>query len=510
MSQEFVKFELPKGWIWTTIGELGMVVSGGTPSTDEPAFWGGEIPWITPADLSNHKDKYISKGQRNITQEGLEFSSAKILSPGSILFSSRAPIGYVVIAQNKITTNQGFKNLIPIKSVNSDYIYYYLKSIKHIAEEMASGTTFLELSATKFGQIQAPLPPVKEQHEIVAKIEELYSELDHAENSLKKAYQQLKVYRQAILKSAFEGNFRSQIKGKWRRCFLSDVYNFIGGGTPSKRNDSYWNGSIKWASVKDIKGTSIVDTNDKITEEGLTNSSAKVAKKDEVILITRINPGKVVIAMSDIAINQDLKIVRPIVDDVDYKFTYYLFLYLENFIVKLAKGTTVSGIRINELNSLQIDFPELDVQMQIVTELEKQETIIKNIENSINNSLKKNELFRQIILQNAFKGRLINYINNESHNDLLGQIKIEKDILLNDLLNDKRNTPKHTVTRKSLLDIIKSEFPDKEFSIDELKSKISLSDKMLKEELYKILEDDKYLQSRFNKENQKRLYKIKL
>ena len=112
--------KLPKNWVLTTIGEIGIVVSGGTPSTRQPDFWGGNIAWITPADLSNYNDKYIQQGQRNITKIGLENSSAKLLPKGSILFSSRAPIGYTVIAKNEIATNQGFKNLILTNSGYSD------------------------------------------------------------------------------------------------------------------------------------------------------------------------------------------------------------------------------------------------------------------------------------------------------------------------------------------------------------------------------------------------------
>lgn len=209
---EFVKNKLPNNWIWTTLGDIGMVVSGGTPSTRNKEFWGGEIAWITPADLSGYSDKFISRGKRNITQVGLDYSSAKLLPKGSICFSSRAPIGYTVIAKNELATNQGFKNLIPAKSLNSEYAYYYFKTLKSKAEKVASGTTFLELSATKFSQLPFPLPPLTEQKKIVSKLETLFSELDHAENNLNTAKHQLKVYRQALLKSAFEGKHTEQ----WR------------------------------------------------------------------------------------------------------------------------------------------------------------------------------------------------------------------------------------------------------------------------------------------------------
>ena len=213
MEKSKQTYKLPKGWIWSTIGEIGIVQSGGTPSTRNKEFWGDEISWITPADLSGYKKKYISKGNRNITKLGLDYSSAKLLPKGTILFSSRAPIGYTVIAKNELATNQGFKNLIPTKSLNSEFVYYFFKTLKSKAEDVASGTTFLELSATKFSQLRLPLPPLKEQQRIVSKIESLFSELDQAEKGLQKAKKQLEVYRQALLKSAFEGKLTKQ----WRQ-----------------------------------------------------------------------------------------------------------------------------------------------------------------------------------------------------------------------------------------------------------------------------------------------------
>ena len=227
MSKEFVKYELPKNWIWTTIGELGIVASGGTPSTRERRYWDGDIPWITPADLTNYKDKYISSGRRFITQDGLEQSSAKLLPSGTILFSSRAPIGYVAIAKNEIATNQGFKNLILTKWTNPDYIFYYLLSATQLANNMASGTTFLELSASKFSQIPIPLPPRNEQNQIVEKLEEFLSDIDNGLSNLRQVQGQLKIYRQTILKHAFEGKLTEHWRNSNDLQPINKLFSFI-------------------------------------------------------------------------------------------------------------------------------------------------------------------------------------------------------------------------------------------------------------------------------------------
>ncbi|MDX9820130.1 MAG: restriction endonuclease subunit S [Desulfococcus multivorans] len=108
---------IPSHWSWVTMGEIADVIGGGTPKTKEKDnFENGEIPWLTPADLSGYSKKFISHGQRNITGKGLSSSSAKMMPAGTVLFTSRAPIGYVAIAKNPVCTNQGFKNLVTFKS----------------------------------------------------------------------------------------------------------------------------------------------------------------------------------------------------------------------------------------------------------------------------------------------------------------------------------------------------------------------------------------------------------
>ena len=139
---------------WTTMGDIAEVVGGGTPRTnDSTNFEGGDISWITPADLSGYTEKYISHGSRFITRKGLDSSSARLLPAGAVLFTSRAPIGYVAIARNPIATNQGFKSFVLKDGVLPDYVYWWLKGSKQRAESLASGTTFLELSGVDADRI---------------------------------------------------------------------------------------------------------------------------------------------------------------------------------------------------------------------------------------------------------------------------------------------------------------------------------------------------------------------
>ena len=207
------RWPVPANWAWTTLSQLGDIVGGGTPSTKDPSYWGDEIPWISPSDLTGYSNKEIKRGAKSISKRGLANSSAVVMPAGSVHFSSRAPVGYAVISSRPMATNQGFKSIVPANGVINSYVYYYLIASRHYARSRASGTTFLELSGRAFGELAIPLAPTTEQHRVVAAIEALLSELDDGAVSLRKARAQLTRYRQALLTHAFDGKLTAQ----WRK-----------------------------------------------------------------------------------------------------------------------------------------------------------------------------------------------------------------------------------------------------------------------------------------------------
>jgi type I restriction enzyme S subunit len=196
------------------MGEVSEVVGGGTPNTsDSRNFSESGVPWITPADLSGYREKLISRGARSITQQGLDGSGAQLMPEGTVLFSSRAPIGYVAVAANPVTTNQGFKSFVLKRGLDSNYVYFYLKRARELAVSLSSGTTFQEISGAKARLIPIPVAPLAEQGRIVAKIEELFSDLDAGIAALERAKANLVRYRTATLKAAAEG----KLTAEWRK-----------------------------------------------------------------------------------------------------------------------------------------------------------------------------------------------------------------------------------------------------------------------------------------------------
>lgn len=177
-----VPFAIPKSWKWSTLAGIGQIIGGGTPSSTQPSYYTnvdtGGIPWLTPADLRGYTSIYITHGSRNITIEGLKNSSARLMPKGTVLFSSRAPIGHIAIASNDITTNQGFKSIVPSGDIYSEYVYRWLQYYGPEIDSNASGTTFREVSGSIVERQLIPLPPLAEQKRIITKIDSIFTLID--------------------------------------------------------------------------------------------------------------------------------------------------------------------------------------------------------------------------------------------------------------------------------------------------------------------------------------------
>lgn len=201
---------LPSGWASSVVGDIFEIVGGSTPRTDNPDYWGGDIPWLTPDDLSQHNGIFVGEGRRSITEAGLKSSSTHMLPENSVLFSSRAPIGYVAIASNPLCTNQGFKNLIPPEKILPKYVYWYLRHSVPEIRDMGSGTTFKEISKKRMAVVPFMLAPANEQKRIVTAIEEHLSRIDAAKTSLESCLQRCGVLRRSVLAAAFSGRLVDQ------------------------------------------------------------------------------------------------------------------------------------------------------------------------------------------------------------------------------------------------------------------------------------------------------------
>jgi type I restriction enzyme, S subunit len=179
-------------WIVTPLEQLADISSGGTPSRAIDDFWGGDIPWATPSDITKCKTNYLYNTQDSITWKGLSSSSAKLLPAGTLLFTSRATIGEVRIATKQISTNQGFKNLIAKDCIDADFLFYQVINLKNEFVKYAAGSTFLEINRKDTGRILIPHPVDKNKQEKISHVlKTIDRTITHTEALIEK-YQQIK------------------------------------------------------------------------------------------------------------------------------------------------------------------------------------------------------------------------------------------------------------------------------------------------------------------------------
>ena len=207
-------------WIECTLDKLGEIVGGATPSTKCEDYYGGSIPWITPKDLSSFKGRYITSGERNITEKGLASCSAQMMPKDAVLFTSRAPIGYVAIASQSVCTNQGFKSIVVNDKADPLFVYYLLKYNKDAIEAMGSGTTFKEVSGKTMRAVKVRIPlDVSYQKRIAAVLDSLDTKIENNERINDNLEQQA----QAIYHERFETVSPNDLPYDWRIVTLGEV-----------------------------------------------------------------------------------------------------------------------------------------------------------------------------------------------------------------------------------------------------------------------------------------------
>lgn len=210
-NQSLESTEVKVGWADVTLNDIAKWGSGGTPKSTNPNYYGGNLPWLIIGDLN---DGYVWESDKTITEDGLKNSSAKIVAPESVLVAMYGSIGKLGINKIPVATNQAIAFTEKLYSpTNNKYLFYYLLFSRPNLYKMGKGGTQRNISQTVLKTVDFPLPPLPEQRAIVSKIEQLFSELDNGITNLKLAQEQLKVYRQAVLKKAFEG----ELTREWRK-----------------------------------------------------------------------------------------------------------------------------------------------------------------------------------------------------------------------------------------------------------------------------------------------------
>lgn len=364
---------IPVDWNIKKISEVAEIVSGGTPSTNNPEYWdNGTILWATPTDITSNK-KYISITEKSISKEGLRNSSANLLPMGSILMTSRATIGEKCINTVPMATNQGFKSLICKEDFYNEFMYYLIDAIKDRLISLASGSTFLEISKSAISDFKIIAPPINEQQKIASILSTIDEHIEQVDGLIEKTKELKKGLIQRLLTKGighteFKMTEIGKIPEEWEVKKLKDcVIKIVGGGTPSRNNSDYYEGEIPWATVKDLNDTLFKeDTQEHITEDAIKQSATNLIPENKLIVATRMGLGRCFINTTPMAINQDLKALFP-VDTVDTIYLLYWYLSQAIYIESLGSGSTVKGIRLEVLNDLFVPIPSLLEQQKIAS-----------------------------------------------------------------------------------------------------------------------------------------------
>lgn len=318
-------------WKECTLSNLGTIVGGATPSTkDSSNYENGSIAWITPKYLSTYTERFISHGERNITEKGLKSCSAQLMPPNSILFTSRAPIGYIAIAKNEVCTNQGFKSILPNKDTDFMFLYYLVRYNKDNIENLGSGTTFKEVSGSTMKSVPVKVPPLPTQQ----KIADILSSLDDKIELNNKINTNLEQQARALFKNFSEKSSKS-VK-------FTDLIYILGGGTPKTNNEDYWNGKIPFFTPKDVGNPYCLLTEKKITESGLDNCNSRLYPVNTIFVTARGTVGKVCLAGLPMAMNQSCYALKS--KDDNQLLAYFYTLEAINSLKHKANGATFDAI----------------------------------------------------------------------------------------------------------------------------------------------------------------------
>ena len=318
-------------WKECKISDIGTVVGGATPSTkNKKNYENGDIPWITPKDLSTFYGRYIKCGERNITKEGFDSCSTKLLPKNSVLFSSRAPIGYVAIAENEMCTNQGFKSVIPNKNIDSLFLYYLLKFNKDKIEGMGSGTTFKEISGNTMKNIKVCIPSdIKEQK----KIAEILGNIDDKIDKNRQINNNLEQQTQAIYQQMFITNRNPN----WKKGLLSDLVAVKYGKDHKKLENG----------IYPVYGSG-----------GIIRYVEKPLYTGESVLIPRKGTLNNVMYVNGAFWSVDTMFYTEMLHSNVAKFVYH-FVKSKN-LASMNAGSAVPSMTINILNAMQLYIPDAE------------------------------------------------------------------------------------------------------------------------------------------------------
>lgn len=414
---------IPKHWKTITLGAVCKVRNGFAFKSKD--FKNEGILLFRQTNLDGENVKL--KNAVYLPEDYLEIYKDYKISKGDVLIGMSGSIGKICVYNltNPALQNQRTGLLQFTKDVDRKYIRYYFEVLEQVFVKKSKGVAVLNISAKDIHESLFHLPPLHEQAAIVAKIEELFSDLESGKKQLLKAQEQLKVYRRSLLSAGTSGILTKtsdalidsitigepikKVNKNWRILKLTGVAKLESGHTPRKDKPEYWvNGDIYWLSLQDIRmldGQLALDTKFKTNQLGIENSSARILPAGTVCFCRDISLGYVTILGKPMSTTQHF--ANWICgDQLNSKYLLYAFMASRDSLIRRGQGTTVKTIYMPELKEMRIQLPPMKEQIKIVEQLDKNLSRCNRIEETITQCLRQVETLRQSILKRAFEGRL--------------------------------------------------------------------------------------------------------
>ena len=390
-----------EGWKVAKLEDVAKVVNGGTPKTKVPEYWGGEHLWITPAEMGGLESPYIESSRRSLTDAGLKNSSASLLPRNSVILSTRAPIGHLVINAEPMAFNQGCRGLIPRGEAHYKYLYYFLYSSVNLLNDLGSGTTFKELSAGKLKKVEVPLPPLPEQKRIVAILDEAFAGIATAvantEKNLANARELFESYLNAVFSRRGEG---------WAARRLDEVC-----GISSKLVDPR---APQYRGMRHVGAGNIVSMTGELIDvqtaeqEGL--KSGKFLFDESMVLYSKIRPYLMKAARPTFSglCSADIYPLEPYPGLMSKDFLYYLLLS-KSFTDFAIAGSARAGMpKVNRehLFSYKAAVPGIERQKALAQELDSVANETSKLESIARQKLESLTELKNSLIKKAFSGEL--------------------------------------------------------------------------------------------------------
>lgn len=391
------------GWQTKALEDVCEIVNGGTPKTSVKEYWDGRHLWVTPAEMGKRLSPYIDNTERKITDLGLQDSSARMMPPNSVILSTRAPIGHLVINTKPMSTNQGCKGLVPNSQLDSKYLYYYLRSIVPLLDSLGTGATFKELSGTKLRQVPIPVAPVSEQKRIVAVLDETFAAIakvkENAEKNLANARELFESYLQNVFTKSDNG---------WEEKKLSQLCEKITDGT--HQTPTYFNKGVIFLSSRNVTSGKIDWDNIKfIDSKQHVEMHRRVAPRLNDILLAK-NGTTGVAAIVDRDVVFDIYVSLALLKPLNSILPQFLLYFINSPVAKKQfnkrlKGVGVPNLHLEEIREVSVMVPKsLIEQKRVVSELDTLSSETKRLESIYRQKLSDIEEMKKSILQKAFSG----------------------------------------------------------------------------------------------------------